>query len=116
MQNKDDWKIDGGLLYRLDENGVNYHEINVTLAHGSRFNDARFVMASELLVMICREKETPEADAFPNDTKLMIAIHAYASTASKVGLPAAFHSKEYKVLAEMMQIRYPHRLPDGWRR
>lgn len=66
MQNKDDWNIDGGRLFRLDEKGNKLHEIHVVLAHGSHFNDQLFAAASELLVMMCepnRPLERSEAEA-----------------------------------------------------
>lgn len=50
------WKIDGGLLYQLDENGANYHEINVTMAYGSRDLSVRFPIAAEILGYICQPR------------------------------------------------------------
>lgn len=47
-----DWLIDGGLLYRLNDEGTNCDEINVTMAGGLRTEAARVERAGEILNML----------------------------------------------------------------
>lgn len=54
-----DWMLDRGLIYRLNDQGANCDEINVTMAHGSRSNDARYAAASQLLAMLARQQAAP---------------------------------------------------------
>ena len=43
------WLIDGSLIYKLDEQGINCDEINVTMANGSRSAEDRARKAVEVL-------------------------------------------------------------------
>jgi hypothetical protein len=47
--NRDGWKIDGSLIYRLNDKGVNCDEINITMVNGSRAAEVRHDAAVELL-------------------------------------------------------------------
>jgi hypothetical protein len=47
-----DWLIVDGLLYRLNEYGVNCDEINVTMANGSRKDGSRNERAQALLKLL----------------------------------------------------------------
>ena len=50
------WLIDGGLLYRLNDEGANCDEINVTMAGGLRTEAARVERAGEVLNMLTNQK------------------------------------------------------------
>lgn len=50
------WLIDGGLLYRLNDEGANCDEINVTLAGGLRTEAARVERAEAILNMLTIQK------------------------------------------------------------
>ena len=43
-----EWMVDGSLVYRLDQDGVNYEEINVSMTGGSHDRIKRYLMAKDL--------------------------------------------------------------------
>ena len=51
-----DWLIEGGLLYRLNDEGTNCDEINVTMAGGLRTEAARVERAEAILNMLTIKK------------------------------------------------------------
>lgn len=57
---KNDWLIDGSLLYRLNDDirPSNCDEINVTMAHGSRAEDVKNRRALALLEILIAQGET----------------------------------------------------------
>lgn len=64
------WLIDGGLLYRLNDEGANCDEINVTMACGLRTEAARVELAEAILNMLTIQKA---ADHIEQDLK-MVAV------------------------------------------
>lgn len=65
----DGWMVDGSLIYRLNDKGVNCDEINVTMVNGSRANDARHDAAVELLTELTSITQVPAAEVRAEDLK-----------------------------------------------
>jgi hypothetical protein len=105
----DGWLIDGSLIYRLNAEGVNCDEINVTMANGSRAKNVCHDAAVELLAELRADSSEVRLSAVREGT---LTVDALAAAFKRAGLDIQWVGKDVRKpmtcgsieLAELLKV------------